>query len=74
MDRAHREGQRIGRKRIEELSGHTAFENQLGEMLPGLLDGEISVSQAARDLDVSRRTVKRRMSVSRVGAKGVPNP
>ena len=56
MDRARREGHRIGRPRVTERRG---FEQDYGAVLERLDKGEVSRRQAARELNIGYATLKR---------------
>ena len=56
MDRARRQGKRIGRPRVTERRG---FERRFGAILECLDAGEISRRKAAAELDIGYATLKR---------------
>ena len=56
MDRARREGHRIGRPRVTERRG---FRQDYGAVLERLDKGEVSRRQAARELNIGYATLKR---------------
>lgn len=56
MDRARRQGRRIGRPRVTERRG---FQPRFGAILERIDRGEISRRQAARELGVGYATLKR---------------
>ena len=56
MDRARRQGHRIGRPRVTDRRG---FSHRFGAVLERLLAGEISRRQAARELGIGYATLKR---------------
>jgi DNA invertase Pin-like site-specific DNA recombinase len=56
MERARRQGRRIGRPRVIDRRG---FPKRFGEVLERLIKGEISRSQAARELKIGYATLKR---------------
>ena len=56
MDRARRQGRRIGRPRVTDRKG---FKSRFGAVLERLSAGEISRRQAARDLGIGYATLKR---------------
>ena len=69
MDRARRQGKRIGRPRVTDRRG---FNNRFGVVLEGLDAGVLSRSQAAKELNIGYATLKRlldqRDSTSQDGA------
>ena len=56
MDRARRQGRRIGRPRVIDRRG---FTKRFGEVLERLIKGEISRRQAAKELKIGYATLKR---------------
>jgi len=56
MDRARRQGRRLGRPGGTHLTG---FEDQWAKFRPGVLKGEISRRAAARALGISTSTLRR---------------
>ena len=66
MARAKKQGKRLGRR-----GGTWApdFEEKWVALEPALRAGEISRSEAARQLEVSRATILRRLAVQRIVAK-----
>ena len=56
MDRARREGKRIGRPRVTDRPG---FNRRLSEVLERLRAGNISRRQAAQELDIGYASLKR---------------
>ena len=56
MDRARRQGKRIGRPRVTERRG---FKNRFGAILERLRSGNISRRKAARELKIGYATLKR---------------
>ena len=56
MDRARRQGKRIGRPRVTERPG---FSRRFGAILERLGEGELSRRQAARELGIGYATLKR---------------
>ena len=58
MDRARRQGKRIGRPRVPERRG---FAQSFGVVLEGLNAGSISRSQAAKELKIGYATLKRQL-------------
>ncbi|HEU0022766.1 MAG TPA: recombinase family protein [Dehalococcoidia bacterium] len=69
MDRARRQGKRIGRPRVTDRRG---FSQRFGVVLEGLDAGVLSRSQAARELKIGYATLKRLLdhpdSPTQVGA------
>ena len=61
MDRARRQGKRLGRHKIEDTEGHEDFLNRFAAILPRLSAGEISLNKASKELGVSPRTLRRRI-------------
>ena len=56
MDRARRQGKRIGRPRVTDRRG---FKNRFGAILERLKSGELSRRQAAKELGIGYATLKR---------------
>ena len=56
MDRARRQGRRIGRPRVTDRKG---FKKRFGAILERLNGGSISRRQAAKELDIGYATLKR---------------
>jgi DNA invertase Pin-like site-specific DNA recombinase len=56
MERAHRQGRRIGRPRVIDRRG---FQARFGAILERLLRGDISRRQAAKELGIGYATLKR---------------
>lgn len=56
MDRARRQGRKIGRPRVTDRRG---FKKSFGVVLEGLNTGDLSRSQAAKDLKIGYATLKR---------------
>ena len=56
MDRARRQGKRIGRPKVTDRRG---FKNRYGAILERLRSGEISRRKAAKELDIGYATLKR---------------
>lgn len=56
MDRARRQGRRIGRPRVTDRKG---FKKRFGDILERLRDGSISRRQAAKELSIGYATLKR---------------
>ena len=58
MDRARREGQHVGRPRVSDTE---EFARRFARILPHVVDGEMSLNEAARQLGISRRSFTRYM-------------
>ena len=56
MDRARKQGRRIGRPRVTDRRG---FKRRFGAVLEGLKRGQVSRSQAAKELGIGYATLKR---------------
>jgi DNA invertase Pin-like site-specific DNA recombinase len=56
MDRAKKQGKRIGRLRVTDRRG---FQKRFGAILERLIQGEISRRQAAKELNIGYATLKR---------------
>jgi DNA invertase Pin-like site-specific DNA recombinase len=56
MDRAKKQGKRIGRPRVTDRRG---FKKRFGAILERLIQGEISRRQAAKELNIGYATLKR---------------
>jgi DNA invertase Pin-like site-specific DNA recombinase len=56
MDRARKQGKRIGRPRVTDRRG---FQKRFGAILERLIRGEISRRQAAKELNIGYATLKR---------------
>ena len=56
MDRARRQGKRIGRPKVMDRRG---FKNRFGAILERLRSGEISRRKAAKELNIGYATLKR---------------
>lgn len=69
MDRARRQGHRIGRPRVTERRG---FNASFGAVLASLDRGETSRRRAARDLGIGYATLKRLLDARGVGREGAP--
>ena len=67
MDRARRQGKRIGRPRVAERRG---FNRRFGAILERLNDGEISRRKAAKELGVGYATLKRLLEEEGRGGAG----
>ena len=63
MDRARRQGKRIGRPRVTERRG---FKHRFGAILERLLAGDISRRKAAKELGIGYATLKRLLDESGV--------
>jgi DNA invertase Pin-like site-specific DNA recombinase len=69
MDRARRQGKRIGRPRVTDRRG---FNQRFGVVLEGLIDGDVSRSQAAKELKIGYATLLRLLEAS--GNSGASKP
>ena len=58
MDRARRQGKRIGRPRVIDRRG---FKNRFARILPAVLDGHKSIGEASLELGISPRSFRRYM-------------
>ena len=58
MDRARRQGKRIGRPRVMDRRG---FKSRFARILPAVLLGHKSVGEASTELGISRRSFRRYM-------------
>ena len=67
MDRARRQGKRIGRPSVMDRRG---FKKRFGAVLERLSDGEISRRRAATELGIGYATLKRLLDVNGVGGSG----
>ena len=56
MDRARRQGKRIGRPKVTDRRG---FKNRFGAILERLRSGELSRRKAAKELNIGYATLKR---------------
>lgn len=56
MDRARKQGRRIGRPRVTDRRG---FQSRFGAILERLTEGDISRRRAARELGIGYATLKR---------------
>jgi DNA invertase Pin-like site-specific DNA recombinase len=65
MDRARRQGKRIGRPRVTDRRG---FKNRFGTVLERLGDGTMSRTKAATELGIGYATLKRLLDAE--GATG----
>ena len=69
MDRARRQGKRIGRPRVTDRRG---FNNRFGAILERLYDGSISRRQAAQELKIGYATLLRLLEASGNSGAGKP--
>jgi len=69
MDRARRQGRQIGRPRVIDRRG---FKNRFGVVLEGLVAGDLSRSQAARELKIGYATLLRLLEASGNPGAGKP--
>jgi DNA invertase Pin-like site-specific DNA recombinase len=69
MDRARRQGKQIGRPRVMDRRG---FKNRFGVVLQGLIDGDVSRSQAAKELKIGYATLLRLLEASGNSGAGKP--
>ena len=67
MDRARRQGKRIGRPRVTDKKG---FKHRFGAILERLRRGEISRRKAAKDLGIGYATLKRLLDTEVDGGTG----
>ena len=67
MDRARRQGKRIGRPRVTDRRG---FKHRFGAVLERIVAGDISRRQAARELDIGYATLKRLIDAQKAGGTG----
>ena len=58
MDRLRKEGKNVGRPRVSDTG---EFARRFARILPRVVDGEMSLNQAARQLGISRRSFTRYM-------------
>ena len=56
MERARRQGHRIGRSKVTDREG---FSKRLGDIPQRLIKGDISRRQAAKELNIGYATLKR---------------
>ena len=56
MERARRQGKRIGRPKVTDRRG---FKNRFGAVLERLRSGELSRRKAAKELNIGYATLKR---------------
>ena len=64
MDRARKQGKRIGRPRVTDRRG---FKRRFGAVLERLRDGNISRRRAAQELDIGYATLKRLLDAEGIG-------
>ena len=64
MDRARRQGQRIGRPKVTERKG---FSRRFGAVLERLEEGTLSRRQAAKELGIGCATLKRLLDARAAG-------
>jgi DNA invertase Pin-like site-specific DNA recombinase len=69
MDRARRQGKQIGRPRVMDRRG---FKNRFGVVLEGLVAGDLSRSQAAKELKIGYATLLRLLEASGNSGAGKP--
>ncbi len=67
MDRARRQGRRIGRPRVTDRRG---FNKRFGDILERLNGGDISRRQAAKELGIGYATLKRLLDAGPSGETG----
>ena len=67
MDRARRQGRRIGRPRVTDRRG---FKRRFGDILERLRSGNISRRRAAMELGIGHATLKRLLDAEGVGGSG----
>ena len=67
MDRARRQGKRIGRPRVTDRRG---FKKRFGAVLERLSAGDISRRQAAEELGIGYATLKRLIDSAKNGKAG----
>ena len=67
MDRARRQGRRIGRPRVTDRRG---FNKRFGDILERLNGGDISRRQAAKELGIGYATLKRLLDAGDSGGLG----
>ena len=61
MDRAVKRGKHVGRPAVTSTP---EFQARFAIVLPGVRAGDISIGQAAKELDISHRTMKRLLSAN----------
>ena len=64
MERARRQGHRIGRPKVTDKRG---FQKRFGAVLERHLDGELSRGQAAQELGIGYATFKRLLDAEGIG-------
>ncbi len=64
MDRARKQGKRIGRPRVTDRKG---FNDRFGAILERVTAGEMSRRKAARDLNIGYATLKRLIDAQNTG-------
>ena len=69
MDRARRQGNRIGRPRVTDRRG---FSRRFGDILERLNAGNISRRQAAQELEIGYATLKRLLDAQHLPPSGEP--
>ena len=67
MERARKQGHKIGRPRVMDRRG---FKKRFGVILAKLHEGQVSRSQAAKELDIGYATLKRLIDASEKGKTG----
>lgn len=67
MDRARRQGKRIGRPKVTDRRG---FSQRFGAVFKGLNTGSISRSQAVKDLNIGYATLKRLLDAQDAAGPG----
>ena len=67
MDRARRQGKRIGRPKVMDRRG---FKNRFGAILERLSDGDISRRKAAKELGIGYATLKRLLDAEATSGSG----
>ena len=61
MDRAAKNGKRIGRPAVTSTP---EFQARFAMILPGVVEGDISIGLAAKELEISHRTMKRLLNMN----------
>ena len=61
MDRARRQGKKMGRPRVIDRRG---LKNRFARISPTVLDGHKSIGETSSELGISRRSFRRYMDVS----------
>ena len=67
MDRARKQGKRIGRPRVTDRRG---FSRRFGAILERVSAGDLSRRQAARELNIGYATLKRLLDAEGIGGAG----